>query len=74
MLINGDEYIDLLSWGLNGGELNEAGFANCREFVDCVVPEYFSPFSQATVERWLFTNLPNTEIIYKGDGDQDRPN
>ncbi len=74
MLINGDEYIDLLSWGLNGGELNEAGFADCREFADCVVPEYFSPFSQTTVERWLFTNLPQTEIIYKGDGDQDRPN
>jgi hypothetical protein len=74
MLLNGDEYIDLLSWGLDGSQLNEAGFANCREFTDCVVPEYFSPFSQATVKRWLFTNLPNTEIIYKGDGDQDRPN
>ena len=74
MLTNGDEYIDLLSWGLDGGQLNEAGFANCREFTDCVVPEYFSPFSQTTVERWLFTNLPDTEIIYKGDGDQDRPN
>ena len=71
---NGDEYIDLLSWGLDSNQLNEAGFANCREFTDCVVPEYFSPFSQTTVERWLFTNLPDTEIIYKGDGDQDRPN
>ena len=74
MLTNGDEYIDLLSWGLDGGQLNEAGFANCGEFTDCVVPEYFSPFSQTAVERWLFTNLPDTEIIYKGDGDQDRPN
>jgi len=74
MLVNGDEYIDLLSWGLNGGELDEVGFVNCREFADCVVPEYFSPFSQTTVERWLFTNLPQSEIIYKGDGDQDRPN
>ena len=74
MLTNGDEYIDLLSWGLDSNQLNEAGFANCREFTDCVVPEYFSPFSQTTVERWLFTNLPDTEIIYKGDGDQDRPN
>ena len=74
MLMNGDEYIDLLSWGLDGSQLNEAGFANCREFADCVVPEYFSPFSQTNVDRWLFTNLPDTEIIYKGDGDQDRPN
>jgi hypothetical protein len=74
MTINGDEYIDLLSWGLDGGELNEAGFLNCRDFTDCVAPDYFSPFSQTTVDRWLFTNLPETEIIYKGDGDQDRPN
>ena len=74
MHMNGDEYIDLLSWGLDSNQLNEAGFANCRVFADCVVPEYFSPFSQTNVDRWLFTNLPDTEIIFKGDGDQDRPN
>ena len=74
MLSNGDEYVDLLSWGLDGDQLKEAGFADCRDFADCVVPEYFSPFSQTIVDRWLFTNLPDTEIIYKGDGDQDRPN
>ena len=71
---NGDEYIDLLSWGLNGDQIKEIGFTDRRELADCVVPEYFSPFSQTNVDRWLFTNLPETEIIYKGDGDQDRPN
>jgi hypothetical protein len=74
MSVNGDEYIDLLSWGLDSNQIKETGFANCREFADCVVPEYFSPFSQTNVDRLLFTNLPDTEIIYKGDGDQDRPN
>ena len=74
MYQNGDEYIDLLSWGLNGDQIKEIGFTDCRELSDCVVPEYFSPFSQTNVDRWLFTNLPETEIIYKGDGDQDRPN
>ena len=71
---NGDEYIDLLSWGLDGSQIKEIGFTDCRDLTDCVVPEYFSPFSQTKVDRWLFTNLPETEIIYKGDGDQDRPN
>ncbi len=71
---NGDEYIDLLSWGLDLDQIKEIGFTDCRAFADCVVPEYFSPFSQTNVDRWLFTNLPETEIIYKGDGDQDRPN
>jgi len=74
MLENGDEYIDLLSWGLDREQVSRAGFANVRDFADCVVPEYFSPFSQTKVDRFLFTNLPETEIFYKGDGDQDRPN
>ena len=71
---NGDEYIDLLSWGLDLDQIKEIGFTDCRELADCVVPEYFSPFSQTNVDRWLFTNLPESEIIFKGDGDQDRPN
>ncbi len=71
---NGDEYIDLLSWGLDGSQIKEIGFTDCSELTDCVVPEYFSPFSQTNVDRWLFTNLPENEIFFKGDGDQDRPN
>ena len=74
MLANGDEYIDLRSWGLDGNQIKEIGFTDCREFADCVLPEFFSPFIQTNVDRWLFTNLPQTEKVYKGDGDQDRPN
>ncbi|MCX6535708.1 MAG: hypothetical protein NT119_04030 [Actinobacteria bacterium] len=74
MLENGDEYIDLLSWGLDSKQINGIGFTDVHDFADCVVPEYFSPFSQTNVDRFLFTNLPETEIFYKGDGDQDRPN
>ena len=71
---NGDEYIDLLSWGIDSVELERLGFLNRRIFSACVVPELFSPFTQTNVDRWMFTNLPKFEIIYKGDGDQDRPN
>lgn len=74
MLGNGDEYIDLLSWGLDSKKIHRIGFTDVRDFADCVVPEYFSPFSQTNVDRFLFTNLPEIEIFYKGDGDQDRPN
>ena len=74
MLTNGDEYIDLLSWGLDDPQVKEMGFLNCQDIPSCIVPEYFSPFSQTNVDRFLFTNLPETEIFYKGDGDQDRPN
>lgn len=74
MLANGDEYIDLLSWGLDDPQVKEIGFLNCQDIPSCIVPEYFSPFSQTKVDRWLFTNLPQSEKFFKGDGDQDRPN
>ena len=74
MIANGDEYIDLLSWGLDNRQLKEMGFLDCRDIPGCIVPEFFSPFSQTKIERWLFTNLPESEKFFKGDGDQDRPN
>ena len=74
MLTNGDEYIDLLSWGLDNSQIKDMGFLNCQDIASCIVPEYFSPFSQTKVDRWLFTNLPQSEKFFKGDGDQDRPN
>ena len=74
MVANGDEYIDLLSWGLDNRQFKDMGFLNCQDIASCIVPEYFSPFSQTKVDRWLFTNLPQSEKFFKGDGDQDRPN
>jgi len=74
MITNGDEYIDLLCWGLNSDHVQETGFFDRREFVDCIVPDYFSPFLQSNSDCWLFTNSPSSEKIFKGDGDQDRPN
>ena len=74
MVANGDEYIDLLSWGLDNRQFKHMGFLNCQDIASCIVPEYFSPFSQTKVDRWLFTNLPQSEKFFKGDGDQDRPN
>jgi hypothetical protein len=74
MLMKRDEYIDLLCWGLDRDQVKEIGFFDRRESDECVVPDFFSPFIQLNIDRWLFTNLPHTEKIFKGDGDQDRPN
>ena len=74
MLVKRDEYIDLLCWGLDRDQVKEIGFFDRRESVEFVVPDFFSPFTQANIDRWFFTNLPDTEKIFKGDGDQDRPN
>ena len=74
MVMFGDEYIDLVSWGIDKDELKSAGFTDRREFIDCVVPEHFSPFSPINKDTWVFSNLPHVEQLLKGDGDHDRPN
>lgn len=74
MFKNNDEYIDLVSWGLDRAELEQIGFINRRKHLDCIVPELFSPFVPANKDIWFFSNLMNSEQFFKGDGDQDRPN
>jgi len=74
MTMHRDEYIDLVSWGLDKDELKSAGFIDRREFPSCVVPEHFSPFSPVNKDSWVFSNLPHVEHLFKGDGDLDRPN
>ena len=69
-----DEYIDLVSWGLDKTEVENIGFTDRREHIDCVVPEHFSPFSRLNKDTWVFSNLPYVEHFFKGDGDNDRPN
>lgn len=74
MYKNNDEYIDLVSWGLDRKELEQVGFTNRRNHLDCIVPELFSPFVPTNKDIWFFSNLLNSEQFFKGDGDQDRPN
>ncbi len=74
MMKCGDEYIDLVSWGLDNTELENIGFIDRREYGACVVPEHFSPYMPLNKDIWFFSNLPGAEQFFKGDGDLDRPN
>jgi len=74
MYEQGDEYIDLVCWGLDTDAIKKTGLVDRRKYPECVVPELFSPFIRENLDRWLFTNNPDIGEIYKGDGDQDRPN
>jgi len=74
MIEMGDEYIDLVSWGLNSVALERFGFFDRRKFDGLVAPDHFSPFIRENKDLWFFTNCPETEKFFKGDGDQDRPN
>lgn len=71
---NCDEYIDLVSWGLNRAELEQIGFIDRRQHLDCIVPDHFSPFTMSNKDIWCFSNQSDSEQLFKGDGDQDRPN
>jgi hypothetical protein len=69
-----DEYIDLVCWGLDIDAIQKTGLVDRRKYPNFIVPEYFSPFVPENLDRWLFINNPDNEKIFKGDGDQDRPN
>lgn len=66
------EYIDTYEIGVNDEYLASAGW-NKVEDEGNVIPDYFSPFEQRKVDIHYSTSA-DTAILFKGDGDQDRPN
>ena len=38
-----------------------------------IIPEYFSPFEQKNVDIYYMSEM-DKPILFKGDGDMDRPN
>ena len=69
-----DEYLDLVSWGMDSESLERIGFLDRRKFGELVAPDHFSPFRRENSDLWFFANRLETERFFKGDGDQDRPN
>ena len=70
------EYVDFLCYGLNKKYLISAGFKLINpKKNDIIVPDYFYPLVQKNTPIWFFaiTKQKNRLMIYKGDGDQDRP-
>ena len=73
---DGLEYLDLVSYGLDDGMLQQA----CLRKVDLtgdqiVIPNYFQPFTQKNIPIHFFVDgqiSPNLRL-FKADGDQDRP-
>lgn len=69
---NNCEYADCFETGINsqiflsGGWLEVAPSGN-------IIPDYFAPFEQRNVEIYYMSELKGI-IMFKGDGDMDRPN
>lgn len=68
---NKAEYIDCYNYGIELQKFSEIGF---REVIgETIVPNYFEPFEQKNIDIHFAYNNEQPAVIFKGDGDQDRP-
>ena len=66
------EYIDCYCLGIEPEIFEKSGFSLKDE--DSIVPNYFEPFRNENVSLNYFTSSQEKFFMFKGDGDQDRPN
>jgi hypothetical protein len=71
------EYIDLVCFGLQHKLIYSSGFIKIpQKSKKIIVPNYFNPLIRKNIALYFFVDkkkLHNVKI-FKGDGDQDRPN
>lgn len=69
------EYIDFYQYGISEDILNASGFVKRDKKDSNIIPNYFEPFEKKNVDIHFATNITEHKYyIFKGDGDQDRPN
>lgn len=66
------EYMDVYETGVKDEYFIRGGWRKVEEGGN-VIPDYFSPFEQRKVDIY-YSSGSSTAIMFKGDGDQDRPN
>lgn len=68
----GCEYIDCYETGIDERIFRDGGWLPVSESGN-IIPEYFSPFEQKNVDIYYMSEIDGP-ILFKGDGDMDRPN
>ena len=71
---SGAEYADCYCAGVPADVLRAAGFCERAEDDANVIPTYLEPPLYQNIEYYYFTNQPEGFVLFKADGDQDRPN
>lgn len=71
---SGAEYADCYCAGIPAQVFAAAGFSERREGDGTVIPNYLTPPLRENTEYYYFTNRPEGFVLFKADGDQDRPN
>ena len=71
---SGAEYIDCYNAGISEEIWRAAGFVEREPGDGVVIPNYLTPPLLENTEYYYFTNEPEHFVIFRADGDQDRPN
>lgn len=66
------EYVDCYETGLPDELMINSGWKK-TEGSGNIIPNYFAPFTQENIDIYYFSSDPDI-VLFKGDGDQDRPN
>ncbi len=74
MLEKGYEYIDIYCYGIAPKFLEQSGFVKRKEDDVNIIPNYFEPYEAKNVDIYFVSNVLGQLHLYRGDGDQDRPN
>lgn len=73
-MLDGYEYMDFYLYGIRNDILEDAGFALKQDDDINIIPNYFEPFVQKNIVLDFFADSLENIVLFKGDGDQDRPN
>lgn len=71
---SGAEYADCYCAGIPAEIFAATGFSERKEDDGTIIPNYLTPPLYENTEYYYFTNSPENFVLFKADGDQDRPN
>lgn len=67
------EYVDIYSYGVPTTIYENGGFVCCDETSENIIPNYFHPFVQENIVLRMMEPPAKETVLFRGDGDQDRP-
>lgn len=70
----GAEYLDCYNVGIDPDVWRQAGLTERLEGDGVIIPNYLTPPLRDNTEYYYFVNQPDGFVMFKADGDQDRPN
>lgn len=68
------EFVDWFAFGVGEHEMKQAGFSRNTEANENIIPLYLSPLLMKQTGITIFVSEPRNYMMFRADGDQDRPN